>query len=110
MTTTAIQPMTPKFKNVRFKKDGAFEAWLQKHTSIEVEFQDQMQDFLKCWVHSSGEILHANLQSGIWNGKFVNIEALEEGQPIQLWDKDKKEWRGMGRLIIDNIITKQVSG
>lgn len=90
--TTVTKDFTPQFKELKFKTNPAFEEWLKKTTAKKVFFKDNGQDLLKIWVHESGEILHCNLQGVVWNGMFVNLDALAEGSKAQFWYSEYKEW------------------
>ena len=98
--------MTPQFKNVRFEgQDGmkAFRKWLAENTKWILELEDQGQDLTKIWVHETGEILHCDAHAGIYNGKFLNLEYLNEGDNIQVWSEEDKEWCPKV-LVIENVI------
>lgn len=78
--------MQSQFKEITFKSETEFNKWLEKTTHKKIFFKDKGQDLLKIWIAESGEILHANLQCSIWNGRFVNMENLEKGSFLQLWN------------------------
>ena len=78
--------MNSQFKEITFKSEAEFNEWLEKTTYKKIFFKDKGQDLMKIWIAESGEILHANLQSSIWNGRFVNMENLEKGSFIQFWN------------------------
>ena len=90
-----------QYQNLQFDDREAFNGWLDETTHCTVEFQDMGQDLIKIWVAQSGEILHANLQASIWNGRFVNMESLTDFAPIYLQKKD--DWIRMEGLIAEKI-------
>lgn len=81
-----------KYKDLKFESEQAFEGWLSEMSYKTVYFRDKGQDLLKIWIAESGEILHANLQASIWNGRFVNMETLAKNTNLCLWNNEKKEW------------------
>ncbi len=85
------QKFVPQFKSKRFRSEKVFNVWLDNSTKYQIEFYDNGQDLLKIWVHSSGEILHCNLQSGIWNGKFINVHsiALKPTNYLEMYFEDR---------------------
>lgn len=84
--------MNSQFKEITFRGEAEFNEWLEKTTYKKIFFKDKGQDLMKIWIAESGEILHANLQSSIWNGRFVNMENLEKDSFIQFWNNSKSEW------------------
>jgi len=81
----------PIYKDVSFESEKEFQAWLKKTTVCEIEFEDHGQDLMKIWIAENGEILHANLQASIWNGRFVDVENLEEFTPIHLYQGSESQ-------------------
>ena len=90
--------MKNQFKGLRFKSEKEFSEWLNSHTYKIVRLADNGQDLLCIWLHKSGEIIHCNAQSGIWNGKFVDMEKLEVGVNLFF---DGKEMNFIAESIID---------
>ena len=84
--------MESKFKEITFKTEADFNEWLEKTTFKKIFLKDKGQDLMKLWISESGEILNANMQSSIWNGRFVNLETLAKNTNLCLWNKDKSEW------------------
>ena len=91
----------PQYKNLTFETPEGFDQWLQATCYCTVEFQDMGQDLLKIWLAESGEILHANLQAGIWNGRFANMTVLTEFTPITL--QKVNGWVRYNALVIEKI-------
>jgi hypothetical protein len=101
MTNTALK--TPQYKDKKgFETEEQFEQWLASLKPTVITFRDFGQDLQKIWVDSEGEILHANLQTSIWCGRFVNMETLSVGTNIELQDIMKPKWNPM-RFIVDTI-------
>lgn len=84
--------MESQFKEIRFKTEADFKEWLEKTTFKKIFLKDKGQDLMKLWISESGEILNANMQSLIWNGRFVNLETLAKNTNLCFWNKDKSEW------------------
>lgn len=91
----------PQFKDLTFNSKKEFNSWLIANNEYVIDFDDLGQDLLRIWVHATGEILDANLQQSIWNGLFVNVEKLNEYEPIEMWMDE--QWTVMGKLVIDQI-------
>lgn len=81
-----------KYINLTFNKKAEFDKWLKETSYKTIWFKDNGQDLLKIWVAESGEILHANTQARIWNGKFIDMENISEGKNIRFWNKELQEW------------------
>ncbi len=90
---------TSSFKELQFNSEQEFENWLGETTFKKIFFRDNGQDLMKIHVAQSGEIIYCNMQSSIWNGKFVNMAKLEKGLPIQFWDDTKSDWDTMAFVI-----------
>lgn len=84
--------MQSQFKEITFKSETEFNEWLEKTTHKKIFLKDKGQDLMKLWVSESGEILHANMQSSIWNGRFVNMETLAKNTNLCLWNNQTSEW------------------
>ncbi len=84
--------MESQFKEITFKSETEFNEWLEKTTHKKIFLKDKGQDLMKLWVSESGEILHANMQSSIWNGRFVNMETLAKNTNLCLWNNQTSEW------------------
>lgn len=91
-TTTIKQDFTPVYKDLTFNSEQEFKQWLSNTTYKKIFFKCKGQDLMKINIAENGEILHANLQSSIWNGRFVNMEILEKGTLIQFWNIEKSRW------------------
>jgi len=75
--------MKTQFKELRFKTEAEFNEWLLKETHIILDFEGD-RDLQRVHLHKSGEILHCNLQGGIWNGRFISIKGLKKGRNIMM--------------------------
>lgn len=84
--------MQSQFKEITFKSETEFNEWLEKTTHKKIFLKDKGQDLMKLWVSESGEILHANMQSSIWNDQFVNMERLAKNTNLCLWNNKTSEW------------------
>lgn len=91
-----------QFKNKTFSTNAAFLTWLGNNTSKKIALLDLGQDMQRIHIHESGEILHCDFQSSIYNGKFVNIDNIKIGQTLEIYE-DGKGFIPYGRLIIDEI-------
>jgi len=79
------QKFGAEFKNKRFKGSKCrenFVKWLTKMSKYKIEFVDNGQDCTGWWIDEGGEVLHAVLQSSIWNGKIVDLKRLKVGKEI----------------------------
>lgn len=100
--------MTKKaqFKDVTFASTKAFNSWLKTNTSQILTLKDFGQDLQRIWIHETGEILYCDFQAAIYNGKFVNLETLKAGTPIEIWDvfnDGTKKFIEMKRLILEDV-------
>ena len=84
--------MKSQFKEITFKTEREFNEWLEKTTHKKIFLKDKGQDLMKLWVAKSGEILNANMQSSIWNGRFVYMETLSKNTNLCLWNNQTSEW------------------
>lgn len=82
----------PQYKDLTFATKKKFEKWLNTTTYCIIDLEDCGQDLLRIWAAKTGEILHCNLQGRIWNGKFINMEELEEFVPFGLWIPLTRDW------------------
>jgi hypothetical protein len=68
--------MKPKYKDLKFKSEKEFQKWLNKTTKIEIEFEDDGQDFLRWWLDENGEVLYSDLQSAVkYHGKYKTFRS-----------------------------------
>ena len=93
--------MKSKYKYLTFNTLTQFEKWLKDNTAFQITFMDAGQDLRRIWIGSDGEILHASLQAGIWNGRRVDPKKITEGSPINIWVKD--HWETYTGLIVETI-------
>ncbi len=103
-TDTAAAPVA-KYKELKFTSDDAFNAWLNKTAKKLIWFKDEGQDCICFWIDEHGEVLHMSYsQTSIWNGKFVNVETLKPGEPVQMYF-EHEGWRTLIKLTVDEIET-----
>ena len=96
--------MKPQFKDLQFKSMLEFNKWLNKtHTKI-INLKDKGQDLQRLWISESGEILHANMQAFVYNGRFVNIEKLVKNTNLTLWNGSSWD---VSNLEIEKVIIKK---
>lgn len=94
---------TPQFKEVSFKKTINFKTWLKATTFKKVNLEDKGQDMQNVFIHSTGEILHCDFHAGIYNGKFVNLNALGEGQALEIYNHIDGTFSPLNGLIINKV-------
>jgi hypothetical protein len=87
--------MQSQFKEKKFESETEFEEWLKKKTHKKIFLKNKGQDKMKIYVSKSGEIIHANKQCSIWNGKFINMETLKKNTNIRMWNNETSEWETM---------------
>ncbi len=97
------QGYTVENKNKKFKTKSGFERWLDKNGKYIIEFVDKGQDCLEWVIDERGEVLHANLQSGIWNGRIVDLETLKVNKKIGVFDVANECTKFYG-FVIRNIV------
>lgn len=90
-----------KYKDLRFNTEKEFDRWLAKTATMTIDFKDHGQDLVMIWIDEEGEILHANLQTAVWCGKFVNTQKIIMGEPVQVWGHATMDWQITKRLIIE---------
>lgn len=98
----AITNPTPKYRDLRFNKVDTFNRWLDEKATKIIWFEDEGQDLNAIWIDDEGEILHCNLQTEIWCGRFVNVNELKEGEPVKM-HFEHTGWRTMMKLIVEKI-------
>lgn len=76
------QKYKTKYRNKRFKTQAGFERWLNKERRYIITFRDKGQDCLEWVIDEGGEVLHANLQSSVWNGMLVDLDSVKVGKNI----------------------------
>ncbi len=92
-----------QYRHLKFKGKKELEEWIKTKAHRAIFFAGD-QDLQKIIVDSNGEILDANLQSEIWDGRFINLTTLTTDKPIQMWNTEKQEWQTMERLVVEEII------
>lgn len=97
-TATAPKP-TPKakYRELKFGSNASFNKWLKKTAKKQIFFQDRGQDLTCIWIDEEGEILHANLQTSVWCGAFVNMETMKIHKPIDFFIHGK--WQTMNFIV-----------
>ena len=93
--------LKPKYVAEKFNNQKEFNQWLTKTTFKELILADLGHDMQKIWVAESGEILHCDFHSRLYNGKFVNMAELSEFCPLEILE-DGQWVRKMG-LLVDEI-------
>jgi len=95
--TDTMKPPIPQFANCEFNNIKAFNTWLNTHTYKVIRLYDNGQDLLSLHIHQSGEILEASGQQRPWTGMFVDLNRLENGKPIWMYQiyGPKKGWTEM---------------
>lgn len=91
----------PRYKELRLPTMADFNKWLIETATKNIYFKDNGQDLINIQVDDRGEILYANLQQGVWHGKFIDMTKVEVGKPIRMRLSDK--WHTMD-FIIEEII------
>lgn len=83
----------PKFKHLRFETKKEFEEWLYRTYTFRIELVG-LQDLTTIFIAESGEILHTNLQSSIWCGKFADVDLSkhDEINYIKIFNNDLLKW------------------
>lgn len=76
------QKYFPEFKRTRFKNATEFHRWLSMKAKYKIHFGDKSQDCTEWIIDAGGEVLHADLQSTVWNGMCVDLGALKVGKEI----------------------------
>lgn len=94
--------MIPQFKDVQFRSKSKYEEWLAKMTYMVLQFADLGQDLSTMCLHNSGEILDCDFNEDIYNGKFVNLHAVYQGEAIEIYNPDSQSWQKMGGLIVED--------
>lgn len=89
---------TPQFKELRFETEELFQEWLKATTAKVIRLEDLGQDMQVIHVHETGEILHCDWNSRIYNGKFMSNP--EVGKPLII-DGDT-----YARLIVESMDQK----
>lgn len=92
-----------QFNHLTFSTHAEFSEWLSKHKHQTILLEDKGQDIQKIIIHETGEILDCDFCSGLYNGKFVNLEKIKAGEPIELWNDTKSDWDIMGGLVTEHV-------
>jgi len=79
---TSKQGYEPIWKDKVFKTESGFKRWINKKGKYIISFKDNGQDCLEWVIDERGEVIHANLQAGVWNGLMVDLEKLKIGKKI----------------------------
>lgn len=92
MIDSTQQKYYAEHRDKRFPFSGrtGFMCWLHDTAEYVLEFEDNQQDCLTWYVDAGGEILHADMQSTIWNGRIVDLDTIEEGKRPQLLDVENQ--------------------
>ena len=92
-----------QFLEYRFKNEELFKEWLRSIWSKKIRLVDKGQDMTAMWIHETGEILHCNFHASIYDGRFVDLESLQECSAIRLWNNESLEWDVMNNLVVESI-------
>ena len=109
VTFLSLTAPKPQFRDLKFATDEDFNVWLEKTHAKRITFVDWGRDLTDFWVVPSGEIIHSNLQTDIWCGKFVNLETVKVGEPIEMWmdwnsgTDTENDWKRMKGLIVESV-------
>lgn len=79
---TNKQKINAEHRDRKFKNKTEFGRWLSATAVYRIEFKDKTQDCTEWFIDEGGEVLHADMQSGIWNGKIVDLSYLKVGKEI----------------------------
>lgn len=92
--------MKSQYKDLRFPSKEKFEKWLSKLATRKIHFKSEGQDLTEIWIDKHGEILHCDMQGGVWNGLFVRTHpaVFKAGMPIEM-NLPNKGWRTMDFII-----------
>lgn len=74
------------YKNKTFKTMDGFEKWLNRKGKYIISFVDKGQDCLEWVIDERGEVLHSNIQAGVWNGKIVDLRSLKKRKNIGVFN------------------------
>lgn len=91
--------MKPQYRDLKFKTDAQFQKWLTETARFKIDFRDYGQDLQTIWTDEHGEILHANLQTGTWCGKFVDVTRLKIGKGILMNVRDSFQFNEMNFVV-----------
>jgi hypothetical protein len=76
------QKLNAEHRDRKFKDKTEFGRWLSATAMYCIKFKDKTQDCTEWFIDEGGEVLHADMQSGIWNGKIVDLSCLKVGKEI----------------------------
>lgn len=85
------QKYEPQYRTVRFKTEKEFWRWLSATSKYCIHFEDRLQDCLKWWIDEGGEVLHADMQSAVWNGQIVDLSRLKVGKNVGVMDTPNQQ-------------------
>lgn len=91
-----------QYRELKFKNDDAFNAWLNTKAKQLIWLVDTGQDLTCMWIDEHGEVLHSNLQTAIWCGMFVNLYSLIPGENLEMYF-EHTGWRTMMKLTCETI-------
>ncbi len=98
--------LIPQYKDEIFATQKEFDTWLAEKTHTIIVYADLGQDLQRMWVAETGEILHCDFQSWIYNSSFVNMAELEDFTPVQILRNG--EWQRMNGLLVNEINRAEV--
>lgn len=85
----------------KFNSQKDFNEWLGKTAVKKISLSDLGQDMQNIWIDARGEILHCDFHARLYNGKFVNLESLDEFCPIEILENGS--WSRQMGLLVDEI-------
>lgn len=77
--------------------------WLEKMTYKMITLQSKGQDMEQVAVAENGEIIYTDFNASIYIGRFIRLDKLEIGHPLQIYDEKEKAWRIYMGLIPEKI-------
>jgi hypothetical protein len=94
---------TSKYKSKQFASETAFYKWVIEEASKAcLTFVDNEFSVRRFFVDKDGEILDSNISQKYWKGKFVNMQLLEIGWAIEIWNNEKGEYEIHKPLVLKN--------
>lgn len=78
--------MKAQFLDIPLDTEEQRIAWLSGVVHVEVTVQVTDRPII-LHIHKTGEILYAEEGSSVFRGRFVNISALQQGEPIEIYSQ-----------------------
>jgi hypothetical protein len=84
-----IADFKPKYKDLQFESEEAFQTWLKSKSVAKITFEDEMQDLMSFDISEEGEILNTEMPNlgNIYNGSLLlnDLKLIYVGQNITVW-------------------------